>query len=358
MLGWQGSIDSVPLGKRMQDTQVVGYCENDDISWFRIAAQKEGRQVLSLSRSTPAVGSILAVGFPSDAGLLLEEEVLWERAHPKEPFSETEWRALLYELRIRFQEASRRSGWGSDSLRMLGFTLRDIRLDGKRIMNPVGFSGRMLSLRGRATLLFSDRQQHHVPMPMLLDDAVLRLLDIQDEGICIVLDEHVSSVDIIRAGMLTRRATIAIGHAAIRKKFMRLCSLASQEAADELLRALAQGTLHARLERRVRQHFFSSLRAWMDGLISGAKIPFSNMPFMIFNAHSIPLFRAIFENHSRSKKDLFSRFDVRSMFFYEATQWFPKSIIEPRDAAVSLITKACLQNPELRFISATDRTLF
>ncbi|MBI4134165.1 MAG: hypothetical protein HY475_01945 [Candidatus Terrybacteria bacterium] len=243
----------------------------------------------------------LILALPIDAGTVHDVRILWQRSLPREPVSLTEFRTVLAEARTRAREAARRRGFSGGDAAAEIQTVRHVLLDGKRLLNPVGFSGRTLVVFATETFLFppaadflqtfSQKLPQRRILTLLLDDAV-RECAFQDrsapagpgparlpgqgpgpdrtisQDALVVLDEEATAVWAFTDGMAGERTSIAIGQTSIRRHFMRSFGFASEseDEAGRILLAFGERRLGTTLMRRIDTALLPAFRSWAEGV--------------------------------------------------------------------------------------------
>ncbi|OHA48382.1 MAG: hypothetical protein A2991_02165 [Candidatus Terrybacteria bacterium RIFCSPLOWO2_01_FULL_58_14] len=238
----------------------------------------------------------LILALPIDAGTVHDVRIPWQRSLPREPVSLTEFRTVLTEARTRAREAARRRGFSGGDAAAEIQTVRHVLLDGKRLLNPVGFSGRTLVVFATETFLFppaadflqtfSQKLPQRRILTLLLDDAVREYafrgrsaparLSSSGPGsertisqdAFVVLDEEATAVWTFTDGMAGERTSIAIGQASMRRHFMRSFGFASEseDEAGRILLAFGERRLGTTLMRRIDTALLPAFRSWAEGV--------------------------------------------------------------------------------------------
>lgn len=228
------------------------------------------------------------VGFPIHAGSFSDGRLRWLREQPREPFSVAELRTMLREAEAEAIEAIRRGGRLSSAV-FVGSTMLKVRIDGRRALNPVGFPGRAVAVHARSTFLTDDAAarflsracerngaQHNTSrartdggagvLPILFDDAAIRILDPSGRAIVLLLDRNETSVCALRDGALVGRSVIAFGQESATGRLARLFDIAQQEEAERMLVAASEGRVRDAFRREIEAALAPVYLAWASAV--------------------------------------------------------------------------------------------
>ena len=252
-------------------------------SAFRAAVLSEGKLRPAWTAHTAADPSALraeaelpehpaVLVLPSSDGFVEDGVLTWLREHPREPFTLAEGKTVLRELTTRAAEDARRMSPERGTAALIRTDMRNILIDGRRILNPVGFPGRSIVFSATHTFLNREGERalrlvyEAFPVeiyPMLRDQLVFRAVSAHDNpDIVVILDQEDTTVLHAHDGAVRRRTVLAVGLNSAQTFLLRALRLDSPAESSRLLEASASGQLSASLERRVDRALAPFLLRW------------------------------------------------------------------------------------------------
>lgn len=230
-------------------------------------------------------------GFSARAGAVEAQVFSWKRLQPRDPMADAEWQGITQEMRLRAQEALRSRGWGTGSLTGIGTVVHEVRCDGRRVLNPLGFAGKTLSLRVSHYFLFPEAAQWYLRLaassaprfvsPLFVDDALTRFVSPTHPSARIVFEEHVTTLLISRSSMRMKRITLSFGLSSLFNQAARTLMLDSGATLREALFSRA-GQTNEGARRKMKAAFLAALLAWLHRLFSLA--PLKDFPQQKFSS--------------------------------------------------------------------------
>ena len=183
-------------------------------------------------------------------------------------------------------------------------SLTEVALDGQMANHPLGLRGEQIEVRMsfalaplewiRALEIVAERLE--LALAAIVPQNVTYASPLADpEAQLILLDEHHTSLNVIRHGRLKWSALVEIGEREITGTTAETLGLRGRQA-DALMRAYRAGQLREDVELQVARAFWSELRRWMtalaaemkkgaDGAFAPSRIYFADMTRRISEAH-------------------------------------------------------------------------
>lgn len=161
------------------------------ITDMRGVAQTIEQAIIAVSQNVEDIPKDIIISFPSHDFLFDSMTTQYLRADPTSTLTMQELDTMIKKIESQsyaraYEKAKKRSGWLHDDLRLISSTIVSVVIDGKKIANPIGFTG------GRVTLtvmnIFTPASEFNVirsivaslgkraisliPMPLILPKVV------------------------------------------------------------------------------------------------------------------------------------------------------------------------------------------
>ena len=200
-----------------------------------------------------------------------------ERKQAERPIAFEELGVLLQRCYRRAQDLI--DGTGRTSEDIVWGTVTEMRVDGQRVPNPLGLRGRKVEARVhfalaplewlRALEVVAERLE--VGLTGIIPENVVYASALGDvASLLILLDEHHTSLSLVRGGQLQWSTLVPVGEREITGGTAEALELQGRQA-DALMRAYRSRQLREDVEEALARAYWAELRRWMRTMADGVE---------------------------------------------------------------------------------------
>jgi hypothetical protein len=221
----------------------------------------------------------IAFVVPSDGGTFVDGTVRWLRERPQDPFTISESRAILHEAHVRALETLRQHEMPIEMLASCGIAIRETTIDGNRVINPVGFSGRTVAVTFSETFLsagfaacfeeFRRAFARRMLRGYAVDEVALRTflaLRAEPTDAFVFLDAAFTVIMTLEGENVRSRKVLAVGEESANAALMRSLNLPSRNEAERLREEASDASKDPRVRRRVERALAPFAILWAQGV--------------------------------------------------------------------------------------------
>lgn len=201
------------------------------------------------------------------------------RENPSEPIDFLEMKNIIQKVQWKIfdkirQELSIETGLAEIEIKLISGTLVDLRLDGYKVINPIGFQGKELSLSifniyTPSIYLSAIRQiakALNLKILAIVNElyAIAKSVKLED---CIFIDfgGGITDIAILRSGILEGVKSVNLGGRSFTKRLISDLGLGDKEA-EEIKMRYSQGQVSSQAKRKIREIFKPDLEIWLRGV--------------------------------------------------------------------------------------------
>jgi len=207
---------------------------------------------------------------------------LYKRSEPKQKIDSSELKNVIQKIQWKaFEEARRQMAYETGrreiEIKLINAIITDVRIDGYRVTNPIGFQGRELFLSifnvyaplVHLGALESIASKLNLELLAIVAEpyAVARSLNLDSKRGAIIIDIGGGTTDIalVRSVGLEGTKTLALAGRAFTKRLSQKLGLDLDEA-EEIKIKYSQERLSQAVRRKIREIFKKDLRVWLSGV--------------------------------------------------------------------------------------------
>ncbi|HHX45411.1 MAG TPA: hypothetical protein GX714_15690 [Chloroflexi bacterium] len=205
----------------------------------------------------------------------LPVSVTWQRKQAEEPIAFEELGLLLQRCYRRAQDLLDVQGRTREDI--VWGTVTELRLDGQRVPYPLGLRGEKVEARVhfslaplewlRALEVVAERLE--VGLSGIIPENVVYAAALGDvPALLILLDEHHTSISLVRGGQLQWSTLVPVGEKEITGGTAEALELQGRQA-DLLMRAFRSQQLSYSVEQALARAYWAELRRWMYTMADG-----------------------------------------------------------------------------------------
>lgn len=199
--------------------------------------------------------------------------------NPSEPIDFLEMKNIIQKVQWKIfnkirQELSVETGLAEIEIKLISGTLVDLRLDGYKVINPIGFQGKELSLSIFNTYTSSIYLSVIRQIAKALNLKILAIVNglyaiaksvkLED---CIFIDfgDRMTDIALLRRGILEGVKSVNLGGRSFTKRLISDLGLAGKEA-EEIKIRYSQGQVSTQAKRKIREILKPDLAIWLKGV--------------------------------------------------------------------------------------------